>query len=33
MRLFQSEIARTTQENLDRAYPRLKRLMETGAAS
>ena len=30
MRLFQSKIARTTQENLDAAYPRLKRLMETG---
>jgi uncharacterized membrane protein len=33
MRLFQSMIARTTQQNLDRAYPRLKQLLETGAAS
>ena len=33
MRLFQQMIARTTQQNLDRAYPRLKRLMETGAVS
>jgi uncharacterized membrane protein len=33
MRLFQPMIARTTQQNLDRAYPRLKRLLETGAAS
>jgi hypothetical protein len=30
MRLFQSKIAWTTQQNLDSAYPRLKRLMETG---
>jgi uncharacterized membrane protein len=33
MRLFQPMIARTTQQNLERAYPRLKRLLETGAAS
>jgi hypothetical protein len=33
MRLFQSKIARTTQQNLDSAYPRLKGLMETGTAS
>jgi uncharacterized membrane protein len=28
MRLFQPMIARTTQQNLDRAYPRLKELLE-----
>ena len=33
MRLLQGMIARTTQKNLDQAYPRLKRLMETGSAS
>ena len=33
MRWFQPMIARTTQQNLDRAYARLKRLLETGAAS
>ena len=33
MRLFQPMIARTTQQNLDRAYPRLKELLEGGAAS
>jgi uncharacterized membrane protein len=33
MRLFQSKIARATQQNLDRAYPRLKQLMESGAAA
>lgn len=33
MRVFQPMIARTTQRNLDRAYPRLKRLLETGTAS
>lgn len=32
MRAFQPMVARTTQSNLDRAYPRLKRLLETGAA-
>jgi uncharacterized membrane protein len=32
MRAMQPLVARTTQQNLDRAYPRLKRLMETGAA-
>jgi hypothetical protein len=26
-------IARTTQQNLDRAYPRLKQLLETGSAA
>jgi uncharacterized membrane protein len=33
MRLLQPVIARTTQKNLDRGYARLKRLLETGAAS
>lgn len=33
LRLFQPLIARTTQTNLDRAYARLKRLLETGTAS
>lgn len=33
LRLLQPLIARTTQANLDRAYPRLKRLLETGTAS
>jgi carbon monoxide dehydrogenase subunit G len=33
MRLFQGKIARTTQANLDQAYPRLKRLLETGSAT
>jgi uncharacterized membrane protein len=32
MGLVQPMVARTTQKNLDRAYPRLKRLLETGAA-
>ena len=31
MRLFQPMIARTTQKNLDRAYPRLKNLLEAGS--
>ena len=30
MGLLQPMVARTTQKNLDRAYPRLKRLLETG---
>jgi peptidoglycan hydrolase-like protein with peptidoglycan-binding domain len=30
MRLMQPMIARTTQQNLDRGYARLKRLLETG---
>ena len=33
LRLLQPLIARTTQKNLDRGYARLKRLLETGAAS
>ena len=33
LRLFQPLIARTTQNNLDRAYARLKSLLETGTAS
>jgi uncharacterized protein YndB with AHSA1/START domain len=33
MRLFQPMIARTTQQNLDRGYDRLKRLLETGSPS
>jgi hypothetical protein len=33
LRLLQPMIARTTQKNLDRGYPRLKRLLETGSAS
>jgi uncharacterized membrane protein len=33
MWLLQPMIARTTQKNLDRGYARLKRLLETGAAS
>jgi len=32
MGLLQPMVARTTQKNLDRAYPRLKRLLETGTA-
>ena len=32
MRLMQPLVARTTQRNLDRAYARLKRLLETGNA-
>jgi carbon monoxide dehydrogenase subunit G len=32
MRLMQPLIARGTQSNLDRAFPRLKRLLETGSA-
>ena len=33
MRVLQPMIARTTQQSLDRAYPRLKRLLETGTPS
>jgi uncharacterized membrane protein len=33
MGLLQPMVARTTQKNLDRAYPRLKRLLETGTAA
>jgi uncharacterized protein YndB with AHSA1/START domain len=33
MRVLQPMVARTTQQNLDRAYARLKRLLETGDAS
>jgi uncharacterized membrane protein len=33
LRVLQSMIARTTQQNLDRGYARLKRLLETGTAS
>jgi hypothetical protein len=33
LRLLQSMVARTTQQNLDRGYARLKRLLETGSAS
>lgn len=33
MRLFQPMIARTTQQNLDRGYSRLKHLLETGSPS
>jgi hypothetical protein len=33
MRLMQPMIARTTQQNLDRGYARLKRLLETGTPS
>ena len=33
MRLFQPMIARQTQNNLDRGYARLKRLLETGSPS
>jgi carbon monoxide dehydrogenase subunit G len=33
LRLLQPLIARTTQRNLDRGFPRLKRLLETGAVS
>ena len=33
MRLFQSMMARTTQQNLDRAYPRLKQLPRNGSAA
>jgi uncharacterized protein YndB with AHSA1/START domain len=33
LRLLQPLIARSTQKNLDRGFPRLKRLLETGAAS
>jgi hypothetical protein len=32
LRLLQPLLARNTQRNLDRAFPRLKRLLETGAA-
>jgi uncharacterized protein YndB with AHSA1/START domain len=32
MGLLQPMVARTTQKNLERAYPRLKRLLETGTA-
>jgi uncharacterized membrane protein len=31
MRVFQPMIARTTQQNLDRAYPRLKELLEASS--
>jgi hypothetical protein len=33
MRVLQPMIARTTQKNLDRAYARLKTLLETGTAA
>jgi hypothetical protein len=33
MRALQPLVGRTTQQNLDRAYPRLKKLMETGSAA
>ena len=33
LRLLQPLLARNTQRNLDRGFPRLKRLLETGAAS
>jgi hypothetical protein len=33
MRVMQPLVARTTQQNLDRAYPRLKELLETDVAS
>lgn len=33
LRLLQPMISRTTQQNLDRGYARLKRLLETGTAS
>jgi uncharacterized membrane protein len=33
MRVLQPMIARTTQKNLDRGYPRLKALLETGKAA
>jgi hypothetical protein len=32
LRLLQPLLARNTQGNLDRAFPRLKRFLETGAA-
>jgi carbon monoxide dehydrogenase subunit G len=32
LRLLQPLIARNTQKNLDRAFPRLKHVLETGAA-
>jgi hypothetical protein len=32
LRLMQPLIARNTQGNLDRGFPRLKRLLETGSA-
>jgi carbon monoxide dehydrogenase subunit G len=32
LRLLQPLLARNTQRNLDRGFPRLKRLLETGAA-
>ena len=32
LRLLQPLIARNTQKNLDRAFPRLKQVLETGAA-
>jgi carbon monoxide dehydrogenase subunit G len=32
LRLFQSRIARTTQANLDRGFPRLKQVLESGSA-
>jgi carbon monoxide dehydrogenase subunit G len=33
LRLFQPLIARTTQANLDRGFPRLKQVLESGSAS
>ena len=33
LRLMQPMIANKTQQNLDRGYARLKRLLETGSAS
>jgi hypothetical protein len=33
LRLLQPVIARVIQRNLDRGFPRLKRLLETGTAS
>jgi hypothetical protein len=33
LRLLQPLIARNTQRNLDRGFPRLKQILETGADS
>ena len=33
LRLLQPLIARTTQKNLERSFPRLKRVLETGSAA
>jgi carbon monoxide dehydrogenase subunit G len=33
LRLFEPVLARSTQKNLDRGFPRLKRFLETGTAS